>query len=311
MYTGKLLTICIPTYNRKQTIVETLDRVSRLDGFGKVFDILVSDNNSSDGTFVKLQELYSETQNVYIHKQSNNVGFAGNFVWLLNNCAGKYAFILSDEDDVYQEGLNQLIGYLRDESPVFCSPIAEMHFKGWPGRGRSAMSGIRGGDVSSATFYISGLIYSSEAARRFTKLLESISGENQYVFYYPQSAMLALLLQNGSGRAQFIPYILTSQRVVVEGPLPYTSLESRFAQFQDSLLFSKNLERAPHFLVRGFVASEKRTLGAVRWRAGERDLQTFFNWSSSLILAMRGRLRFYLTCNLFLRRYADFRKRGF
>jgi len=307
---AKLLTICIPTFNRKETVLATLNRLTSLRGFGEDFDVLVSDNNSPDGTFSEIASLFSATENLIVNKQNENVGFAGNFFWLLHNCHGNFAIFLSDEDDIAQDGLDRTLEYLRGTTDHFCSPIAEMHFDGWPGRGRSKKSRIDTGDVSAATFYISGLVFRSKTARRYTQVLSSLSKANEFVRYYPQSALLASILIEGRHDAHFIPYRVTSQRIVIEGELPYTSLESRSKQFEDAVSFATSLKTGQDYLSAKFVANERRILNSVKWRQGDRRVKNFWAWLEISILALKGRIPFFFEFKLLSKRIDFFLRRG-
>lgn len=57
-YFDMLLSICIPTYNRKKYLVETLRHVlSQLDSFRNEVELLISDNCSPDSPEREIRDL--------------------------------------------------------------------------------------------------------------------------------------------------------------------------------------------------------------------------------------------------------------
>lgn len=95
--------VVIPTYNRK-SIVEKC--VLRLLSFPLEFDITVSDNDSSDGTFECLKKIKDPRLNLI--KQDFNVGASYNIHLSYLNSRAKYAILISDEEDVTIEAIQYL-----------------------------------------------------------------------------------------------------------------------------------------------------------------------------------------------------------
>ena len=59
-YMFNTITVIIPSYNEKNTIEECINRVLKADTCGLELNIIISDNNSNDGTQEILQSINNE-----------------------------------------------------------------------------------------------------------------------------------------------------------------------------------------------------------------------------------------------------------
>lgn len=89
--------VCIPTYNREETVIEAINSVPE-DSGNITFEIIVYDNASTDRSIDKIMAL--NNKRVVIIKSNKNYGF----VWNINRClntVGEYDWILMlHSDDV-------------------------------------------------------------------------------------------------------------------------------------------------------------------------------------------------------------------
>lgn len=85
--------ICIPNYNYAQYIGETIESV-RLQGAD--FEIIVADNCSTDES-CKVVEDFADPR-IILHRNSWNVGFAGNLDKACNGATGDRMILLSSDD---------------------------------------------------------------------------------------------------------------------------------------------------------------------------------------------------------------------
>lgn len=103
--TDLLLTIAIPTYNRKKLLKRALDSI--IPQVNSKVEILVSDNASEDGTEEMITESFPMIR--YI-KNETNMGADYNFLQCYREARGKYV-ILFGSDDRFAEGA---LAYLTD-----------------------------------------------------------------------------------------------------------------------------------------------------------------------------------------------------
>lgn len=115
-----LLSICIPTYNRKEYLEKTLDSIVNQDIFINTNDvnIVISDNASNDGT----RELVARYLQLYPDKiiyfcNDTNIGFA-NFDKVLSVANGKFLKLNNDTLLLLPGSLDTMLSYIRDNSDV-------------------------------------------------------------------------------------------------------------------------------------------------------------------------------------------------
>jgi len=118
---NKLLSICIPTFNRAQYLKNTLNNIIEQKKFSESCEIIISDNNSTDKTR-DVGEYFSEKyENVRYYCNETNIGAERNFLKLLNYGQGKYLKLHNDRACFYENKLNELVEYLEhiDHSVIF------------------------------------------------------------------------------------------------------------------------------------------------------------------------------------------------
>ena len=78
------ITIAIPTFNRKDAILNCLSNLVNSALPSNVY-ILVIDNNSQDGTFDVIKK-FNQNEKIRILQNSSNIGFSGNTAELIRQC---------------------------------------------------------------------------------------------------------------------------------------------------------------------------------------------------------------------------------
>lgn len=100
-----LLSICIPTYNRKDAVYKSVTSI--LDNFNENnIEVIVSDNCSIDGTEEKLRTIQDKRFRYY--KNPSNTKWL-NLLIAMSYSHGRFAMLLSDEDDIDLEFLDELL----------------------------------------------------------------------------------------------------------------------------------------------------------------------------------------------------------
>lgn len=115
-----LLTIAIPTYNRGHVLPKTvlffIQNILENNLQDKV-TLLVSDNASPDNTSEELAKIkLTYPSLITCHRQSENVGYANNVLWLLENCQTPYIWTVGDDDIYNPRALPTIIKNLETEN---------------------------------------------------------------------------------------------------------------------------------------------------------------------------------------------------
>ena len=110
------ISIGLPVYNGGPFVRAAL--LSALAQTFTDFELIVSDNASTDGTLETLVECAGEDPRVKVFRQSENVGAAGNFRFVLEQARGRY-FVWLAADDVWNpEYLDALLAVHRSTQNV-------------------------------------------------------------------------------------------------------------------------------------------------------------------------------------------------
>lgn len=108
---NKTLSICIPTYNRakslKACIINLIPQLIKYQ-----IPIYISDNASPDCTESVVKELQQEYELIFYSRQDTNVGPDRNFASVLRKSETDYAWLLSDDDLVLEDGIQTVLQVL-------------------------------------------------------------------------------------------------------------------------------------------------------------------------------------------------------
>lgn len=109
---GKILSICIPTYNMGKYLDVNLKEIIRLIDKLNLHDkieVCISDNNSSDTTEEIVNKYLDCHLNIKYHKNITNIGADRNFLKSVEISHGEYSWILGADDILLEEVLLETI----------------------------------------------------------------------------------------------------------------------------------------------------------------------------------------------------------
>lgn len=115
------ISICIITYNRARYIEKTLKDLEGLSALPFTWEVLVSDNCSTDDTPQIVQNYAACMDNLIYLRQEKNVGAANNFFNVVHHARGKYLVYLADDDELVIAGLIQIIEKMEQNPDVVAS----------------------------------------------------------------------------------------------------------------------------------------------------------------------------------------------
>jgi len=119
-----LLEILIPTYNRIDSLkknIEVLSKIVRQLNASNYISILISDNCSSDSTESEIKNIVNKCGvTIKYYRQKTNIGYLGNFKYLISRCDSDYFMLLGDDDYPNREYLERSIKLIKSDTSVSC-----------------------------------------------------------------------------------------------------------------------------------------------------------------------------------------------
>jgi len=105
---GPVLSICIVSWNVREYLLRCLESIHE-DRFPRAFEILIVDNDSSDGSAEAVQERFP---GIALLKNSSNVGFPRAMNQILSKARGAYVLLLNPDTEVRHGALETLVTFL-------------------------------------------------------------------------------------------------------------------------------------------------------------------------------------------------------
>ena len=110
------VSIGMPVYNGESLIREALD--SLLAQNFTDFELIISDNASTDGTEAICQEYTANDTRIRYVRQAENRGATANFQFVLDEAVGKYFMWAGDDDYWKRITLTKCLNYLRNNNDI-------------------------------------------------------------------------------------------------------------------------------------------------------------------------------------------------
>lgn len=116
-----LVSILIPTYNNEVFVQEAIK--SALDQTYNNIEIIVVDNNSTDGTWEVLQEIASKYNKVKVFRNEKNFGPVRNWIITASKASGYYGKIIWSDDLIRHDFLEKTIPLMKEDVGFVYSPV--------------------------------------------------------------------------------------------------------------------------------------------------------------------------------------------
>ena len=146
---SKRVSIIIPNYNGQKYLGDCLDSLHRLDFPRDMYEIIVVDNASSDGSREFIAATYPD---VVLVKAEKNLGFASGCNLGIKHSSGEYIVLLNNDTVVDSNWLRELVA-VADTDPEIAIVGSKLLFKHDPSLIQNAMSYLTdrgdGGDMAT------------------------------------------------------------------------------------------------------------------------------------------------------------------
>ena len=116
------ISICIPTFNRKNCLRETiLGILSQVDSANRDYiEICISDNASTDGTELLVADLQKNAVvNIVYSKHQSNLGADLNFIKVVSLASGEYCWLMGSDDVAVPGSINSLLNEIKSRCDIY------------------------------------------------------------------------------------------------------------------------------------------------------------------------------------------------
>ena len=109
-----LLSICIPTFNRKNELENILDTIKSNNDI----EVVICDDGSNDNTDKLVKNYYSKLNIKYIFQK--NLGVSAAMLTAYNNSSGKYVIKMDSDDLFTDDGINFILDSIKKKYKSSC-----------------------------------------------------------------------------------------------------------------------------------------------------------------------------------------------
>ena len=107
----KKLSICIPTYNRSESLNNCLNSIFLNNINLSEIEICISDNNSTDKTSEVIID-YENKLNIKYNKNIENIGVAQNILKAVEMSDSEFCWIVGDDDLILNDAIKTVLKLL-------------------------------------------------------------------------------------------------------------------------------------------------------------------------------------------------------
>ena len=184
-----LLTLCFPTFNRKQIISELIHSLVEA-GVHNIADILIIDDGSKDGTYQALMQ-FSSYKNIQVLSNESNLGYARTFMKCFDESKTEYLIMCTDDDTFSKDGVLQILEEIHSQKPDFISTTFNTSESS---RKFNRISEISFLDIWDAAKHAPGLVYRTSALSSSKEIMNELLIKNSIAaFFFPQIILLTLM----------------------------------------------------------------------------------------------------------------------
>lgn len=114
------LQIILITYNREKHVKKTFEQLFAENSPIKDYELLVLDNNSTDGTEKFVKQFRQQHKNIKYSKNRYNVGLSGNIAKAMEIADKEYVWIICDDDNYDFSNWSEVESAIENEEDAIC-----------------------------------------------------------------------------------------------------------------------------------------------------------------------------------------------
>lgn len=214
------LSICIPTYNRKEDLhrlLASIEVATKMVPAAGEFEVIVSDNASTDGTEQLVHNAQQRLPSLRYFRNETNQGFAANLNQAVAVAVGSYCWLMGSDDTLLPDALGRLWHHL-DAGPsvIVGNPVTrsverkfflfhEERALKLSSESDYALYVEQCSEISAVFAYMSTLVVS----RDFWNQVQCPKYENEHPYVHMLRIVRGLMTQGGEIRCLNAPVVVT------------------------------------------------------------------------------------------------------
>jgi glycosyltransferase involved in cell wall biosynthesis len=195
-----LLTIAIPSFNRPESALQAIKNLLESSKLPEQVQVILANNGSTEEGYDLVEQFVEQIPNATYLSFSDNLGFAGNLLRLIQNCESKYVLTMSDEDDLDTADLQKLLQNLKSKSPNLCILRS---FTSKPNKTKK----LRAKSLKGASSSMSGIILNLDSLRPMWPKITNLVSTEEFGTLYPQVILALILFSQGNSNLCSTPTI--------------------------------------------------------------------------------------------------------
>jgi glycosyltransferase involved in cell wall biosynthesis len=119
------ISLCVPTWNRFEFTTKCFEQVLNDE---RVQEVIICDDNSTDGSYERLEEFYKDNDKVFVYQNKERLKVHGNKMMSIKHALCDWC-ILFDSDNIITKGyIDKIYSLLWDSDTLYQPSFAMPHF---------------------------------------------------------------------------------------------------------------------------------------------------------------------------------------
>lgn len=119
------ISLCVPTWNRFDFTIRCFEQVLKDD---RIQEIIISDDNSNDGSFESLEHYYADVPNVFVYQNKDRLKVHGNKMRAINHALGDWCILFDSDNIITKDYLDKIYEQEWSSDTILQPSFAKPHF---------------------------------------------------------------------------------------------------------------------------------------------------------------------------------------
>jgi len=112
-----ILSICIPTYNREESLKELIENIIHQEWFSEEIEIMIYNDPSMDKTQSMVEGYQKKYPNITYHRNEKRIGMIPSILDSITMCKWEYVWLFSDDDLMADNAIKTMIEVIKEQKP--------------------------------------------------------------------------------------------------------------------------------------------------------------------------------------------------